>query len=92
VEPVVERIRKGIFSGDFPPEAELPAAEKLAETRGLSSTVVREAVRTLRSRGLVGRRAVLSALVRGDPEAARRPMQQHLAQLVEDLAPQEDPS
>lgn len=53
VEQVVERIREGIFNGEFPPDSELPAEGTLAKTIGVSYTVMREAMRTLRSHGLV---------------------------------------
>jgi GntR family transcriptional repressor for pyruvate dehydrogenase complex len=53
VEQVVERIRDGIFDGTFLPDSELPAEGTLATTIGVSYTVVREAMRTLRSQGLV---------------------------------------
>ena len=53
VEQVVERVRDGIFGGEFPPGSELPAEGTLARTMGVSYTVIREAMRTLRSHGLV---------------------------------------
>jgi GntR family transcriptional repressor for pyruvate dehydrogenase complex len=53
VEQVVERIRKGIYDGEFPPGSELPAEGKLAEMVGVSYTVIREAMRILRTHGLV---------------------------------------
>jgi GntR family transcriptional repressor for pyruvate dehydrogenase complex len=72
VEQVVESIRGGIFSGEFPPGGELPAEMKLAEKFGVSYTVVREAMRTLRSQGLVeisqGRRPRVKP---AGPEAVR---------------------
>lgn len=53
VEQVVERVRNGIFGGEFPSGSELPAEGSLARTMGVSYTVIREAMRTLRSHGLV---------------------------------------
>jgi DNA-binding FadR family transcriptional regulator len=53
VEQVVENLRGGIFSGDFPAGGELPSEKTLAKLIGVSYTVVREAMRTLRSQGLV---------------------------------------
>ncbi len=72
VEQVVERVREGIFSGEFPPGSELPAEGTLAKTIGVSYTVIREAMRTLRSHGLVdisqGRRPRIKP---AGPEAVR---------------------
>lgn len=53
VEQVVQRLREGILGGEFPPGSELPAEGRLAQTLGVSYTVIREAMRTLRSQGLV---------------------------------------
>jgi DNA-binding FadR family transcriptional regulator len=53
VEQVVERMREGIFGGEFPPGTELPSEGKLATAIGVSYTVMREAMRSLRALGLV---------------------------------------
>jgi GntR family transcriptional repressor for pyruvate dehydrogenase complex len=53
VEQVVERLRDGIFTGEFLPGSELPSEGSLATTIGVSYTVIREAMRMLRSHGLV---------------------------------------
>jgi GntR family transcriptional regulator, transcriptional repressor for pyruvate dehydrogenase complex len=53
VEQVVENLRGGIFSGEFPAGGELPSEKLLAQKIGVSYTVIREAMRTLRSQGLV---------------------------------------
>ena len=72
VEQVVERVREGIFAGEFPPGSELPSEGTLAKTIGVSYTVIREAMRTLRSHGLVdisqGRRARIKP---AGPDAVR---------------------
>ena len=53
VEQVVERIREGVFRGEFPTGSELPSQGKLASSLGVSYTVMREAMQVLRSHGLV---------------------------------------
>lgn len=53
VEQVVEQLRQGIIACHFPPESELPSEGDLAKSMGVSYTVIREAMRTLRSQGLV---------------------------------------
>jgi len=72
VEQVVERVREGIFAGEFPAGSELPSEGTLAKTIGVSYTVIREAMRTLRSHGLVdisqGRRPRVKP---AGPEAVR---------------------
>ncbi|MCE9629100.1 MAG: FadR family transcriptional regulator [Planctomycetia bacterium] len=65
VDHVFEEVRQSILRGDYPAGSELPAAEKLAEGFGVSMTVIREALRALRSQGLVevyqGKRPLVSA-------------------------------
>lgn len=53
VEQVVERLREAILSGEYPPESSLPSEGTLGKSLGVSYTVVREAMRVLRSQGLV---------------------------------------
>jgi GntR family transcriptional repressor for pyruvate dehydrogenase complex len=53
VQQVVERLREAIMGGEFPSQSVLPSEGKLAESLGVSYTVVREAMRVLRSQGLV---------------------------------------
>lgn len=65
VDHVVGEVRAAILRGDYPVGGELPAAEKLADGFGVSMTVIREAMRALRSEGLVtvtqGKRPVVAA-------------------------------
>lgn len=66
VDHVVEEVLQAILRGDYPVGSELPAAEKLAEGFGVSMTVIREAMRVLRSQGLVevfqGKRPLVAAV------------------------------
>jgi GntR family transcriptional repressor for pyruvate dehydrogenase complex len=65
VDHVVEEVVQAILRGDYPTGSELPPSEKLAEAFGVSLTVIREAMRALRSQGLVqvsqGKRPVVAA-------------------------------
>jgi|688.fasta_scaffold27602_6 GntR family transcriptional repressor for pyruvate dehydrogenase complex len=65
VDHVVGEVRQAIARGDYPVGSELPAAEKLADGFGVSMTVIREAMRVLRSQGLVevfqGKRPLVAA-------------------------------
>jgi GntR family transcriptional regulator, transcriptional repressor for pyruvate dehydrogenase complex len=64
VDHVVGEVVQSILRGDYPVGSEFPAAERLAEAFGVSMTVVREAMRALRSQGLIevsqGRRPVVA--------------------------------
>jgi DNA-binding FadR family transcriptional regulator len=53
VEQVVARLREAILNGEYPPDSVLPSEGTLCESLGVSYTVVREAMRVLRSQGLV---------------------------------------
>ncbi len=48
-----ENLRRAITSGQFPPGSKLPSESQLSEAHGVSRTVVREAIATLRSDRLV---------------------------------------
>jgi len=66
VDHVVEEVVQAILRGDYPAGSELPPSEKLAAAFGVSLTVIREAMRALRSQGLVevsqGKRPVVAAV------------------------------
>ena len=65
VDHVVDEVRQAILRGDYPVGGELPPAEKLAAGFGVSMIVIREAMRALRSQGLVevhqGKRPLVAA-------------------------------
>lgn len=50
---VAAELRRAISIGTYPVGSELPSTSKLTETYGVSTTVVRAAVRELRDEGLV---------------------------------------
>ncbi|MDH7798916.1 MULTISPECIES: FadR/GntR family transcriptional regulator [unclassified Beijerinckia] len=50
-ESVVQQMRDAINRGDLGPGAKLPSEPRLAESFGVSRTVIREAVRVLETRG-----------------------------------------
>jgi GntR family transcriptional repressor for pyruvate dehydrogenase complex len=52
-ELIVDRIRQSILTGEMRPGHQLPTEPELSEQFGVSRTVVREAIRALRSQGLV---------------------------------------
>ena len=53
VAAVLEQLGEQIMNGGFGPDGVLPPEGTLAETFGVSRTVIREAMRTLRAQGLV---------------------------------------
>ena len=52
-EQIVRQVEDSILSGQFKPGDQLPAERELAQHFGVSRTAVREAVKTLREKGLV---------------------------------------
>ena len=52
-EQIVKQIEESIFSNSLKPGDQLPAERDLAEQFGVSRTAVREAIKTLREKGLV---------------------------------------
>jgi GntR family transcriptional repressor for pyruvate dehydrogenase complex len=53
VKEIVQQMRSRILSGQFGEDGELPTESQLGTTFGVSRTVAREAMRTLRAQGLV---------------------------------------
>ncbi|MCG5241528.1 FadR family transcriptional regulator [Azospirillum doebereinerae] len=66
---LVTALRARIEGGEFPPGAKLPSEHELIESFGVSRTVVREAVATLKAGGLVATRQGVGAFVQA-PTAA----------------------
>jgi GntR family transcriptional repressor for pyruvate dehydrogenase complex len=52
-EQIVDQIETRVLNGDLRPGDQLPAERELAEQFGVSRTAVREAIKTLREKGLV---------------------------------------
>ena len=52
-EQIVQQIEDSILRGQLKPGEQLPAERDLAQRFGVSRTAVREAVKTLREKGLV---------------------------------------
>lgn len=52
-EQIVQQVEESILSGQLRPGDQLPAERELAQRFGVSRTAVREAVKTLREKGLV---------------------------------------
>src|SRR5271170_7411018 len=52
-EQIVQQIEESVLKGILKPGDQLPAERELAQTLGVSRTAVREAVKTLREKGLV---------------------------------------
>jgi DNA-binding FadR family transcriptional regulator len=51
-EQVADRLRESILSGELPPGSALPPERELSERFGVGRTTVREALRSLQTRGL----------------------------------------
>jgi GntR family transcriptional repressor for pyruvate dehydrogenase complex len=52
-EQIVQQVEESILKGQLKPGDQLPAERDLAQSFGVSRTAVREAVKTLREKGLV---------------------------------------
>src|SRR5271170_586223 len=52
-EKIVQQIEESVLKGILKPGDQLPAERELAQTLGVSRTAVREAIKTLREKGLV---------------------------------------
>jgi len=83
VQEIVQQLRARILSGQFGQDGELPTESQLGTTFGVSRTVAREAMRTLRAQGLVevsrGRRPRVCPV---DPQVAIESLQALLVRSV----------
>ena len=61
---IIDQLERKIVSGDLPDRSPLPAERDLMAQYGASRTVVREAITTLSSRGLVESRPRFRPIVR----------------------------
>ena len=79
---VAESLRRAIASGQYPVGSELPSTARLTETFEVSTTVVRAAVRELRSEGLVVGQPGKAVYVRAEPEVVAPDVEQRLDELA----------
>jgi GntR family transcriptional regulator, transcriptional repressor for pyruvate dehydrogenase complex len=99
-EQIVEQVEESILSGQLKPGDQLPAERDLAQRFGVSRTAVREAVKTLREKGLVEAYSGKGTFVtNGTSQAIRQSLDlmvrinqqeglQHLAELRQVLEPE----
>jgi DNA-binding GntR family transcriptional regulator len=67
---VADQLRRAISAGVHPVGSELPSTVRLTESYGVSTTVVRAAVRELRDEGLVRGQPGKAVYVTAEPGAA----------------------
>jgi DNA-binding GntR family transcriptional regulator len=67
---VANELRRAISTGVHPVGSELPSTAKLTENYGVSTTVVRAAVRELRDEGLVRGQPGKAVYVTAEPDGA----------------------
>jgi GntR family transcriptional regulator len=70
---VADSLRSAIAAGTYPVGGELPSTARLTETFGVSTTVVRAAIRELREAGLVVGQPGKAVFVRAVPSAEEHP-------------------
>lgn len=75
VETVREALRDQIASGSYPPGARLPSEARMTQEFGVSRTVVREAISSLRADGLVEPRQGAGVFVLAPPAPVALPFQ-----------------
>ena len=68
---VADALRRAITDGTYPIGSELPSTSRLTESFGVSTTVVRAAVRELQTEGLVVGQPGKAVYVRAEPAADR---------------------
>lgn len=66
-ERLADNLRRALANGQFPPGSKLPSEAQLSETHGVSRTVVREAIATLRADRLVEARQGAGVFVLDTP-------------------------
>lgn len=66
---LADTLRRAIASGHYPVGGELPSTSQLTTSAGVSTTVVRNAIRELRGEGLVVGQPGKAVYVRATPDA-----------------------
>jgi GntR family transcriptional regulator len=66
---VAASLRSAIAAGTYPVGSELPSTARLTESFGVSTTVVRAAIRELRTEGLIIGQPGKAVFVRAEPPA-----------------------
>jgi DNA-binding GntR family transcriptional regulator len=79
---VAESLRKAIASGQYPVDSELPSTARLTETFGVSTTVIRAAIRELRTEGLIIGQPGKAVYVRAEPDVVVPDVEQRLDELT----------
>ncbi|MBC2771671.1 FadR family transcriptional regulator [Rhizobium sp. AQ_MP] len=74
VQKLGDTLRKSIVAGQFPPGSKLPSEAQLSEAHGVSRTVVREAIASLRADRLVEARQGAGVFVLAPSEPAPAPL------------------
>ena len=67
VKPVLEQFRDAIEGGQWPPGSKIPTENELVDMLGVGRGVVREALATLKSFGVIDSRAGLGTFVTSTP-------------------------
>ena len=83
---VAAELRRAIRAGTYPVGSELPSTAKLTQSYGVSTTVVRAAIRELRDEGLVlghSGKAVYVTAEPGDEPASTVQLESRLRELAE---------
>lgn len=79
---IAESLRAAIAAGTYPVGAELPSTSRLTEQFGVSTTVVRAAVKELQNEGVVVGQPGKAVFVRATPDAAAPTVEQRLDDLT----------
>jgi DNA-binding FadR family transcriptional regulator len=79
---VAESLRKSIARGQYPVGSELPSTARLTETFGVSTTVIRAAIRELRAEGLIIGQPGKAVYVRAEPDVIVPDVEQRLDELA----------
>lgn len=79
---IAESLRAAIAGGTYPVGSELPSTARLTEQFGVSTTVVRAAIRELRTAGLVVGQPGKAVYVRAEPDIVVPDVEQRLDELA----------
>lgn len=79
---VAASLRTAIAAGTYPVGGELPSTARLTEQYGVSTTVVRAAIRELRGEGLVVGQPGKAVFVRATPDESAPTVEQRLDDLT----------
>ena len=82
---IADRIRKGILSGTYPPNSQIPPVRQLALTAAVNPNTVQHALTELENEGIIHSRGTQGRFVTGDSDKLARARYDEAKKMVQNF-------